>query len=659
MRLRYSFALGIHWVAAAQAAVLPGIPTAFFDPNSQGSDFSFSKLSAIVVDTAFADARDERGQTLIPPSLADFARTFATDLEEVFALNITVRLGSRPEPGAIFVTLDAPKGYLDVAGRETPEGYSIEIDDLAIIKGPSPLGVWWGTRTLLQQMLLSDDGVLHAGHVHDSPGWGQRGMMLDAARHFYAPEFLVELCSYMSFFKQNILHLHLNDNLWNNPDLFDFDAQMEVFAAFRLLSDDPRVEGLNNRHNESYTRAAFDSIQEKCAARGVTILPEFDAPGHSLVFSQWKPEIGMSTDYTLLNLSHPETTPSLKTVWEVFLPWFHTKTVSIGADEYRDASLSPNALVAQYENYVNELSGFIAEASGKQVRIWGTFPPRSGSHVDKSVAIQHWANFEAYAKSDWLANGYKVMNSGDGIYVVSKWSSLYPQQLNQTFIFSGSPDGSPFAPNIFDPQNDTEKVVRENPYIEGHIAPIWTDWGPNSTTALETYYSWRDGLPALADKQWGGRLAAGEYLSLFARLQPAVPAQNLDRRVPSKGSTIFEYDFSRPELNGSSVHGTRQRPLAGYEAASNVTLVVDGALYTLNYTFPVDVWTNASLIGEGSRTYLDVGDGNGRMEFLTKMGIRGRRFVWGSMAVEAPLNIVGGGGFDGIIGHMKLEDDNM
>lgn len=70
-----------------------------------------------------------------------------------------------------------------------------------------------------------------------------------------------------------------------------------------------------------------------CAARGVTVLPEIEAPGHALVFSQWKPQIGMSSDYTLLNITRPETIPAVKTVWKVFMPWFYSKTVSIGADE--------------------------------------------------------------------------------------------------------------------------------------------------------------------------------------------------------------------------------------------------------------------------------------------------------------------------------------
>ncbi|KAJ4203245.1 hypothetical protein NW767_005359 [Fusarium falciforme] len=672
------------FVVLSAASILPGIPTANFVPRKHGKAVEFSSFTSIIVDAKYANVRDNNGQTLIPPSLAEFAETFADDLSSL-GFKLSTRVGAKPRSGTIFLTLGRTSDYLDVAGREISEGYSIDIDKSITVRGASPLGV--------------------------CPGWGSRGMMLDAARQYYPPSFIVELCSYMSFFKQNTLHLHLSDNLWNNPELFDFEEQMRLYATFRLYSDDPRVKGLNKRPEESYTRQVFDDIQSKCAARGVTILPEIEAPGHALVFSQWKPQIGMSSDYTLLNITHPETIPAVKTVWKVFLPWFHSKTVSIGADEYRDSSLDENALTAEYERFVNELNHFITQESGKKVRIWGTFPPSSGSNVDKSVSIQHWANFEAHAVTDWLANDYNVLNSGDDLYVVSKWSAGYPQVLNQTFIFHGSPDGKAFAPNIFDPANETENTARDDPRIEGHIAPLWTDWGPNSTTVLETYYSWRDGLPALADKQWGGKLTEEEYPSLFAALQPFVPDQNLDRRIPSRGPTILEYDFTHNSRQGvvkdnsgngydakSSCKGSKggvrlspsckvTTPLsskgrdytfsfsinptsgspgpvftgpdsslwAGHGSTTNVTLVADDSAYTLNYTFPLNKWTKAKLIGKGSRTFLAV-DGLDPMEFLTKIGIRGRRYVWDKIAVEAPLNVIGGGDFEGILGHVKLED---
>ncbi len=55
----------------------------------------------------------------------------------------------------------------------------------------------------------------------------------------------------------------------------------------------------------------------------------------------------------------------------------------------------------------------------------------------------------------------------------------------------------------------------------------------------------RNGLPALADKQWGGRLTLEQYNSVFPALHAAIPSQNLDRSIPSATSTILSYDFAK------------------------------------------------------------------------------------------------------------------
>jgi hexosaminidase len=556
------------------------------------------------------------------------------------------------------------------------------------------------------------------------------------------------MCAYMSFFKQNTLHLHLSDNLYNNPS-YTYGRQMELYAAFRLLSDDPAVDGLNKRANESYTRAVFDEIQTKCAARGVTIRPEIEAPGHALVITQWKPELGLRTDYSLLNISNPETIPTMKLIWKTFLPWFHSKTVSIGADEYVDESLTEQyvfplrsqfsypyhrvfeprglaparkslqprvshvsrALVSGYKRFVDEMGNFIAEESGKKITIWGTFPPASGADVNTSAVIQHWANFEALPYSDFIQKGYNVLNSGDYVYVVGKWSEWYGLNLDLSFLFHGSPDGSPFAPNIFDRTNASRNAPRDSSALLGHIAPLWNDWGPNSTTVLEAYYSWRDGLPALADMQWGGKVTENDYPSLFAALQRLVPGQNLDRRIPTKTPVIVEYDFARglQDSSGNGYHAQSNcanstdgegivlspsckintplfqkgrnytmsfsiKPASrakgplfsagdnglwfGNGTVDDVMLYSGGNTYRLNYTFPVGEWTNASLYTEGRHTFLHVGNSK-PMEFLTILGWAGRGFVWQPIAMEAPLATVGGGGFEGIISKLKLIDDNF
>lgn len=99
--------------------------------------------------------------------------------------NITLPDGPMVEPDSVFLTLsDMPK-YHYSSGEVSAEGYRLEVSPLGVtIRGASPLGVWWGTRSLLQLAILHN-GQLPLGVSTDSPIWKVRGMMLDAARKYY------------------------------------------------------------------------------------------------------------------------------------------------------------------------------------------------------------------------------------------------------------------------------------------------------------------------------------------------------------------------------------------------------------------------------------------------------------------------------------------
>ncbi|KAJ7081364.1 putative beta-hexosaminidase [Mycena belliarum] len=547
--------------------------------------------------------------------------------------------------------------------------------------------------------------MLPFGSGSDAPGWGTRGVMLDVGRHYYPPEFLTDMCAYLSFFKQNTFHLHLSDNLFNNVGLYSRERSLDLYAAFRLNSDDPAVAGLVRpyRFNESYTRATFDGIQASCAARGVTIIPEIEAPGHALVIAQWKPELALP-DLSLLNISHPETIPTVQSIWRTFLPWFHCKTVHIGADEY------DSALAHEYNRFVNTMSSFIGASSGKDIRIWGTNEPSNTSSVSHNITIQHWEFFEDNPLA-LLTQGYRVLNSDDAFYIVGKWSGSYPQQLNVSRIFAGNPAGGAWAPFVFDTKNATNNPPRAHPGVVGHVAAQWNDYGPNATTVREAYYAWRDGLPALADKQWGGALTRAQYDAVFEQLHSVVPGQNLDRAIASKTDVILRYDFAGKgarikDASGNGYDGTchgcfvrggvatfasptsrlttplgskgrdytlsfavnpssrarRGAPiLSGPDSAlvlgngtrASLALIAGGQTYALNYTLPRDAWTDVALVGRGGGTFLRAG-GAPEMQFLTVLGVNGASFRWQPVAVEAPVAQIGGNGFVGSIARVLL-----
>lgn len=174
-------------LAVASSSRLVGIPTLPFNASNDGT-YPISAIRAIIVDRAHANHVDGSGETLIPPTLQEFAGTFAADLHDIWGLNVSVSAASKPQTHAIYLSLSESPTFSYASGEPSSEGYSFEVTASGItVHGASPLGVWWGTRSLLQQSILSN-GSLPLGKSVDFPGWKIRGMMLDAGRHYYPPE---------------------------------------------------------------------------------------------------------------------------------------------------------------------------------------------------------------------------------------------------------------------------------------------------------------------------------------------------------------------------------------------------------------------------------------------------------------------------------------
>lgn len=514
----------------------------------------------------------------------------------------------------------------------------------------------------------------------------------------------------MSFFKQNTFHLHLSDNLYNNRAVYDRKQSLSLYARFRLWSDSPAVSGLNLYRNESYSKDQFDQIQSACAARGVTILPEIEAPGHALVFVQWKPELGLDTDLSLLNISNPATIPTMKTVWSTFLPWFHSKIVHIGADEYTGD-------VHDYNTFVNAMADHIYTTANKTTRIWGTFPPvyKPGyANIYRNVSVQHWEFFEDNPLKDYILNNHSVLNSDDTFYVVNKLSASYPQAVNINATFTGNPatGGGLWYPNVFDIHKSSNNPPRNESLVIGSVAPLWNDYGANATVYSEAFYAWKEGIPALADKQWGGNLTFAEFTKALKGLQASIPGQNLERRIPSNTSTILSYSFNGSHIEGATVVDSSGNGYHG--STSNCTLAEDGAVvidacsirtplaskgrdytltlsllvssiknpanatllsgpdsvlmltpkitffaggnyYRLNTSLPLNRRLDLSIIGRGSRTFAKI-DNGAEKEFLTQLGINGERMEWARMAFECPMGQIGGenAGWGGKVFGVKL-----
>lgn len=140
--------------------------------------YDLRNVHTIVVDLAHSTTRDQDGLTLIPPTLWEFAETFQDDLAGI-GINTILLPGTKSISNAIYLTLDSDKSqFVNAAGNKTSEGYRLSVTSSGVtVSGASPLGAWWGTRTVLQQALINNK-KLKIGTGVDSPGWSERGMMV-------------------------------------------------------------------------------------------------------------------------------------------------------------------------------------------------------------------------------------------------------------------------------------------------------------------------------------------------------------------------------------------------------------------------------------------------------------------------------------------------
>jgi hexosaminidase len=680
-------------LAAVASTLQPLPPVRWTNSGYDHGQFDITNVDRnIYIKNSFASLRDKDGLTLIPPSAFEFANTFRQDLEEITGVTwelCPVDVFPKGQGGIFIDRLDPSQCDLTYEnGDLTEEGYELEVQSEHVsIHGSGARGMWWGTRTLLQQLLIAHNHPIPFGRVVDAPSFSTRGFLLDAGRKWYSPSYLKDLCTYASFFKLSEFHYHTSDNYpltrghnetWN-----------EVYAQFSLRPESPELQGIVQRPNETLSRADFEGLQHHCAQRGVTVIPEIEAPGHSLFITKWRPELALEHK-DLLNLSHPDTIPLVKSIWEEFLPWFQVKEVHIGADEY------DSTLADVYIDFVNEMSQFIKAQGGKKIRIWGTYEPSDTRNISKDVIIQHWQ----YGQSDPVnlaENDYELINSEDWwAYMSLKndhmpiYPAPYPAFFNNSRVLNfADREGWQWTPALFNPFNISEQPDQKP--VMGAIMAAWNDNGPDATTQLESYYAIRNGIPVVASRLWTGNRGPAIDLSTLPAsmdlLTSEAVAQNLDRRILRANSgteNLISWTRTGESISSDKVHLGYGSKGMNYELDLDVagpfilssndsilelspdgslTFVSDGWEYPLRSILETDgfdegypgrIWANQTssthepitvplrshitirtdVIG-GSRVWVDE-EFAGRFEVLV-FGGKNTLLSWSQMAFVAPL----------------------
>lgn len=288
----------------------------------------------------------------------------AADAADAIAL-LTERLWSSSRVRIDHAETDAA-GIRFIADAElAEEAYRLEVQPSSVeVRASTPAGFGHGAATLLQ---LMGDGVwrsataearaivIPACRIDDEPRFGWRGLMLDVARHFLPVREVLRLLDLMAMHKFNRLHFHLTDDQGWRVEIAAWPRLTEVSSwrgRTQVGADDATAPEVDRPHGGFYTQADIVEIVAFAAARGITVVPEVDIPGHSQAAISAYPELGIPaadgrapdvevwprfgvSDFPLN--AEESTVDFFRTVLDELLELFPSVDIGLGGDEVPSA----------------------------------------------------------------------------------------------------------------------------------------------------------------------------------------------------------------------------------------------------------------------------------------------------------------------------------
>ena len=159
--------------------------------------------------TAIYTTQDVEGFSEVGQFLADKIKA---KLDLVVSVNSD---GEEPVERIIYINQS------DSLELNSPEAYQLYItQDSVILNSNTAEGAFRGIQTLRQ--IIPEESIdtlaeqriwpIPSGKITDNPNFGFRGSMLDVARHFFSVDDVKKYIDLLSYYKINVLHLHLSDD---------------------------------------------------------------------------------------------------------------------------------------------------------------------------------------------------------------------------------------------------------------------------------------------------------------------------------------------------------------------------------------------------------------------------------------------------------------
>ncbi|MEI8281853.1 MAG: family 20 glycosylhydrolase, partial [Armatimonadota bacterium] len=298
------------------------------------------------------------------------------------------------------------------------ESYQIDFGSTIKVTVSTRTGLAWALQTL-GQSINADPMASHIGDYTFAPF---RCVTLDVARRFHSISTLKTMARWCQLGKVRYMQLHLTDDQnWMLPS--------DVVS---------HVDSRNQHHLPAYTVAELKELQAFASARGVTIVPEIDIPGHSSLLVASDPglfKIQNSPSGGCVNFGSPLVRAKLKQlIGETARLFAESPFIHIGGDEawYPDAEkdplmkeamarLGPNSNPSEvFVDFVGEMADEVIRLKKKPI-VWEGFAASdfAKKRIPKDTVVVAWEG-TYYPPDKLISDGYQVVNAGwDPYYVVN------------------------------------------------------------------------------------------------------------------------------------------------------------------------------------------------------------------------------------------------
>lgn len=299
------------------------------------------------------------------------------------------------------------------------ESYTLDITSSGItLKAVTDIGALRGIETLVQLLDKDKNGYFFpAVKIEDAPRFPWRGLMFDVCRHFMPLDVLKRNIDAMAAMKLNVFHWHLSEDQ-------GFRVESKTF---------PKLTGMGS-DGMFFTQEEVKSIIKYADDRGISVVPEFDIPGHSTAWLVGYPEYASAPGpYTIerkWGIFDPTFDPTNEKTYEFFDAFFKEMSalfpneyMHIGGDENNGKQWNSNPKIQEFmkKNNIPDNHSLQAYFNKKLLAILTKYNKKMigwdeilHPEMPKNIIIQSWRGIKSLDEAS--SKGYQVMLS-NGYYI--------------------------------------------------------------------------------------------------------------------------------------------------------------------------------------------------------------------------------------------------